>query len=312
MNYYDKNISAFAFKNSLSLPFLNLIKKHYDTKEILVWQERFFELSSKEFLREYGLCQKDLENIIKFCLLENIKLGVSEIDVVSLDPVLCKNILEEFGLKGRIYLKAKDIDDLPEIVKEFKSSKIELAVMVDPYLDGDDLTNTVSLYSGKYKLPVLVTLFDDLQKTGMLNSLFDMPPADYIEKVGLFDRDCSVYGGIYADKDDFAKIASYGAKVVVCLFDSLNLGKGVANVYSMKNMEINVKLCSPINNNIIDEIKLAGVVNRGLLKDPTILKFDEVLEFALSERGKIEFDQKLYEKVKIECEKIIEKLKEKN
>ena len=306
-NLYTNERGAYGLRNSYCLPFLSFLGEYFDSRDILVFQENLLEMTSKEIIEKYDLSEKDLENILKRYVISGIKNGATEMNIVSLSPTVTKRVLEELGVGGKALIRAKDIEVIPKIYKEFGGL---LGVAVDPYIDGDDLTNEVSEVCGKYKLPVYVTLYNDLEKTGMLNSLFNKPPINYIEDVGLLDRECYIYGGICADKDDFSVMASYGAKVIVSPYDFLNLGQGIANICAMQGSDVTVQLASPINNDIIEEIRLAGALNRGLLSDCEVLSASEVLELALSKKERIKLAGD-YSLVYEECEKIMERIKEK-
>lgn len=307
----SKSKGKFGLKNSFCLPLMSFFSCFYDSCDILTLIERFSEAKSTEILSELGLSDEELEIITKRCLLDNIKNGVSEIGLLALNPRVVLKACLDFEINATIYVRIKDVDNIATLLEEFKGQKIKLGLFVDPYVDGDDLTNKASELSGKYNLPVVCVLFDDIKKTGMLNSLFDTLPVNYIEDVGLLDRDCSILGGIYADKDDFSLIASYGAKIIVSPHDSLNLGKGIANLQSMQNSGVEVNLASLMNSDIVSEISLASMLCRSLLSDPEILPVSEVLEIAISKYPRLDFKNEIVLEVEEKCEKIYEKIKEK-
>lgn len=307
---YTNEKGAYGLRNSYCLPFLSFLGEYFDSRDLLIQQENLLEMSAEEILSHFNLSESELTSIYYKYILDGIKSGVTDMNIVSIAPLITKKIMEEFGVKGTIIVRAKDLSMIPKIYKEFSKSDLRLGISVDPYIDGDDLTNKVSDISGNFKLPVFVTLYNDLEKTGMLNSLFNKPPINYIEDVGLLDRECYIYGGICADKDDFSTMSGYEAKMIVSPSDALNFGQGIINIQAMISSSVDVQIASPINNDIVDEIRLASILNRGLLNDCEILPINEVLELAISKRERLLLKND-YNFVYEECEKIFEKIKEK-
>ena len=307
---YMNEKGAYGLRNSYCLPILSLCAEYLDSRDILILRENLLELSSEEIKMKYNLCEEDIEFIYRKYLLDGIKKGVNEMNFVSISPLLSKSLFEEYGVSGKILIRARDSGKIPELQHQFNKSLVSLGVTVSPYYDGDDLTNKISNICGEYKLPVFVTLYDDLEQTGMLNTLFNKPPINYVEDVGLLDRECYIIGGNYADKDDFLTMSNYETKVIVSPYDSINFGTNIPNIYAMKSNSVDVQLSSPINNNILEEIKLATALNRSLLSDCEVLPFNEVLELVISKKERIIVKEN-YERIKQKCIKIMEKIKEK-
>ena len=308
-NLIKNETGAFGFRNSYCLPFLSLLSDYLDSRDLLVHYENMLEMTSQDIIDRYTLSDQDLKLIYSKYLAEGIARGVTEMNVLAISPLILKTLFEEYKITGKILVRAKDIEIIPKIYKGFDKS-IGLAIAVDPYIDGDELTNEVSEIAGKYKLPVFVTLYDNLEKTGMLNSLFNKPPINYIEDIGLLDRVCYIFIGDCADKDDLSVMSGYNAKMIISPYDFLNLGYGFVNAYAMENNGVEIQLASAINNNMAEEIKLLSALNRGFLNDSEILPIDEILELVISKRTRIRLNTNI-EEINDECDKIIQRIKEK-
>lgn len=308
-NLIKNETGAFGFRNSYCLPFLSLLSDYLDSRDLLVHYENMLEMTSQDIIDKYTLSDQDFKLIYSKYLAEGIARGVTEMNVLAISPLILKTLFEEYKITGKILVCAKDIEIIPKIYKGFDKS-IGLAIAVDPYIDGDELTNEVSEIAGKYKLPVFVTLYDNLEKTGMLNSLFNKPPINYIEDIGLLDRECYIFGGVCADKDDLSVMSGYNAKMIISPYDFLNLGYGFVNAYAMENNGVEIQLASAINNNMAEEIKLLSALNRGFLNDSEILPIDEILELVISKRTRIRLNTNI-EEINDECDKIIQRIKEK-
>lgn len=306
-NLLKNETGAFGFRNSYCLPFLSLLSQYLDSRDIIVHYENMLELSSKEIMDKFGLSDEDLKLIYRRYICEGIARGVTEMNILAISPHILRDLYEEYKITGKILIRSKDIEVIPKIYKEFEKN---VAIAVDPYIDGDELTSKVSEISGKYKLPVFVTLYDNLDKTGMLNSLFNKPPISYIEDLGLLDRECYIFGGVCADKEDFAVMSGYNAKMIISPYDFLNLGYGPVNAYAMQCSGVDVQLASALSNDIEGEIKLLRALDRGILNDSEILPLEEIIELAISKRARIQLETDL-EVLSEECDKIIQRIKEK-
>ena len=301
----------YAYKNAYCFPVMSFLSQFIDSYELNILIEKFEEMSKKEIFDFLGISESEYETILKYFLLKSISKGVAWFGILALDVFVAKCVFDELNLSGVIYLRAKDIDDLDDALKIFKKGEIQLGLSVDPYFAGDDLSSKISLLAGQHKLPVVLTMFDDLDKTGMINSIFNVLPVNYIENLGFLDRDCSIYGGVCADKEDFNLLASYGTKMIVSPYESMSFGRGSPNVYAMLNCELDVSLCAPTGFDIEKEIEMTSVLGRGNLSDAQILPIDEVLEIAISKEARKEFDKKELEEYEKQTTEIWKKIKEK-
>lgn len=293
-----------SYKNAFITPIFAILSEIFDSVDLLKLEEKFNDLSANEILNFLGLKKEDYKDILSFVLLKNIKQSVGEVNILSLDPFLTEKVLTDLNLSGKVFLRAKDLNEF-----EANLNAINYGIFIDPYCDGDEMTSYVSDYCAKNKIPVVVALYDDLEKTGQLNSIYNQTPIQYIENLGLLDREISILGGVYADKDDFAIISSYGAKMIICPYESMNFGRGSPNLYSMLNSGINVEIGSPIINDIYKELEFVSVVSRGLLNDESLLPINEVKNLAKISETQIKFDEEKYLKLKEKINKIKEKLK---
>ena len=313
--YNLKDISKggenFALKNSFCLPLMSFFSEYCDAYKLNEIIDRFSEMDANKIIEELLLTEEDYELLTKKCIFNNLQNGGKKLGILTIMPKITKQAFEELGMKGRIYIRARDIENIDNILEDFDKSDIGLGIFLDPYIDGDEIVNEVSNLSAKHKLPVIVSIFDDIEKVGLLNTMFDVPPVNYLENVGLLDRECAILGGIYADKEDFSLLANYGTKIIVSPYDFLNLGKGIANTYAMINSGVDVEIASIINCNVIEEIKIMSALARGTLNNSEILPIEELLE-----RNKFigkgrSFNQAEFNLIKAQCEKIYEKIKEK-
>jgi len=279
-----------GLKNAFGLPVLSFLREIYSSKTICELIENFSEKTSKEIIKELGLTQEELADIYRKFIYEGIRAGTSEMNILALDSFVLSKIYKEFGLHGEIIIRAKDLKENSEVKNIF----------IDPYFDSDNEINATLKEIAK-GATCYIRLFDDLEKTGELNSEYKMLPIEYVEKAGLLDRKFCIIGGMCADKEDFSIISSYGGKMVICPHDQCDLGKGFINVIAMQNSGLEIELASPIHNNISDEAHLLSVITKGLLNDPDIITIDDCYDMTRG-KGKINLNNYDYNALKERCE----------
>lgn len=297
-----------SFRNSYCEPLMSLLSSGVKATLLLEVEKDLSDLSASEIIRKFNLSKDDLRDIDIRCISQNIKEKVCQVNILSFAPLITRDTMKEFNLNGIVFVRAKDVENIKRLVDEFDNN-IRLGIVLDPLLDGDLIVNQISDMCAKYSLPVLVKLYDDLDKTGQLDSMYKMSPTRYIESVGLLDRECYIYGGIHADKDDFEIWSGYGCKVIVSPRSFMYLGKGIVNLSAMINADVEVQLSSTLENDIPEEIRLTTLLSRGMLNDPGILELEEVERLAKADKN-YEVVRKNTTKSLENCENILKRIKE--
>lgn len=297
-----------SFRNSYCEPLMSLLSCGVNATLLLEIEKDLADLSAFDIIKKFNLSNDDLRDIDIRCISQNIKEKVCQINMLSFAPLITRDVMKEFNVNGIVFVRAKDIGNIKRLIDEFDNN-IRLGVVLDPLGDGDQVVNQISDVCAKYSLPVLVKLYDDLDKTGQLDSLYKMSPTRYIESVGLLDRECFIYGGIHADKDDFEIWSGYGGKVIISPTAFMYLGKGMANLPAMINSGVEVQLASTLENDILEEVKIATLLARGILSNPGILETEDVEDLAKADRDS-EILRKNTTKSLENCKKILERIKE--
>jgi len=246
-----------------------------------------------------GLSSSEIEKVI----LSNIKTGVGEIVVVTDNYLFTKLLLEKYGLDYKIALRVEDIKDVEDIDKE------HMLVYVDPCLDEENELDEASDFAGKNGLKVFINMFDNLQKTGELNSSTGKLPIHYIEEFGLLDRGGYISGAICCDKEDFNIINQYDFEIVLRPVRDLKKGLGLANIVQIENAGIACSL-GTMDERCVDmfqNIRALTFGTRGLLCDENAFSLEEAFNLAISneikekEKGNIlilnNFDEEDFEDV---------------
>ena len=114
---------------------------------------------------------------------------------------------------------------------------------------------------------------------------YGMSPTALMEECGLMELPLSAAHGVWLSEKDLEILKKHDAAVVHNPVSNLKLASGVANVPAMRKRGITVALGTDgasSNNNLdlFEEIKLTGILHKGISYDPTALPAWEVLKMA--------------------------------
>lgn len=203
---------------------------------------------------------------------KNVAAGVARLNLLTSDPFAAAEKYKQHGLSGKIIVRAEQLDK--RALKKLTKQGIDLAIYIDLLLFDEKQLEKFSLTG----LPVFIPLFDDLTKTGQIDSNFGISPAKLIEEMGFLDRDCTIVGGAYADKDDLEILGSYGAKIAVCPISQSQSGATFSNVVLMRKAGLNIGIGSGANSEIdlAKECEYLYLTTLSLLENPQAIQREEI------------------------------------
>lgn len=203
---------------------------------------------------------------------KNVAVGVKTLNLLTSNPLLAAKKYQQFSLAGKIIVKPDEIKF--STIKKLQKQGIDLALYIDlSCYDEKQLEKFSAL-----NMPVFIPLFDNLKKTGEIASQYGISPAKLIEDMGFLDRDCTIVGGEYADKDDLEILGSYGAKMAVCPIFQSQQGETFSNVVLMQKMGLKVQLGSGGNAeiNMTGEANYLYLTTLSLLENPQAVSREEI------------------------------------
>ncbi|KAF7588118.1 hypothetical protein BBP40_006151 [Aspergillus hancockii] len=110
-------------------------------------------------------------------------------------------------------------------------------------------------------------------------------PMSYCNSVGLLSPSTVLVHMVHLDDDDIAHLASSGTHVAHCPTSNAKLASGICRVPDLQRAGVNIGLGTdgaPCNNtcDLLQEMKLAGIIHKSLSHDPTAVPAESVLEMA--------------------------------
>ncbi len=107
-------------------------------------------------------------------------------------------------------------------------------------------------------------------------------PTGLLEKTGVLAQPLTVAHGVWLTDDDMDRLAQYGATVAHCAKSNLKLGSGIAQTEKLlhKGVGVAIGTDSAASNNaldMLDEMKVAGLLAKGVACDPAAFSAAQVL-----------------------------------
>lgn len=217
----------------------------------------------------------EIEDMTRAVMESGLKMNVCH--GVSLNPDI-PNYRDLKGYKDSIkllnYLKEKDIDSI----------KLDIGLHAE-YTSNDALIEQVAEVAKELDLRVHTHVSETRKEHEECKEKNGLTPVQYFNKLGLFDQPVTAAHCVYIEGEDFDILREKGATAVHNISSNMKLGSGFAPVKEMINKGINVSLgtdgASSNNNlNMMEEIHLAAMINKGITGDPEFLPPKDILRMA--------------------------------
>ncbi len=118
---------------------------------------------------------------------------------------------------------------------------------------------------------------------------YNLRPVEFLEKIGFLNKNCLLAHSIYLTEREIEILAKRKCNLIYNPSSNLKLGSGIFPYRKVKEKKINVCLGTdgPASNNSLDlirEIKIGSLLQKGIEKNPTIFGKKEALSI-LTENG---------------------------
>lgn len=112
-----------------------------------------------------------------------------------------------------------------------------------------------------------------------------MTAAAWFESLGVFDVPVNAAHCVWVDSGDIEILAKHGATALHCSSSNLKLGSGIAPLAELRNAGVRVTIgtdgaASNNNLNVLEEVNLAVLVQKGTRQDPLFISMAEAFEMA--------------------------------
>ena len=220
------------------------------------------------FTDMYYFCEETAKAAIECGIKANIGRGVS-----CFDPQKRFSDLPAYA-------------ELKELIAAYHGAedgrvRIDVAPHAEYTTRPDILCDTAAMaaeYGLRMQIHVSETQSEHLECVGR----HGVTPTGLLEKTGVLAQPLTVAHGVWLTDDDMDRLARYDATVAHCAKSNLKLGSGIAQTEKLlrKGVGVAIGTDSAASNNaldMLDEMKVAGLLAKGVARDPAAFSAAQVL-----------------------------------
>jgi 5-methylthioadenosine/S-adenosylhomocysteine deaminase len=178
------------------------------------------------------------------------------------------------------------LDETKELIYNYSSDKIK--VFFGPhsvYTCSYELLEKVAQLAQEFRTGVMIHLSESENEVNSCFEKYDMSPVKLCNQAGLFDTICVAAHCVYVDDEDIEIMAEKNVSCVYNPTSNLKLGNGFAPVQNMIKSGVNVAIgtdsaASNNNLNMLKEMHIASLLEKGMYRLSDILKAEQILKMA--------------------------------
>lgn len=180
----------------------------------------------------------------------------------------------------------KDTIRLYESFKDLEDDKIKIDVGIHAeYTSNDGLVREVAAYAKEKNLRLHTHISETVKEHEECKMRHGLTPTAYFEKNGLLDQPLTAAHCVWIEEEDLDILKEKQVTVAHCISSNLKLGSGFAPIKKMMDKGIKIGFgtdgASSNNNlNMIEEISLASMANKGINHDPQFMTNKEAFKMA--------------------------------
>lgn len=184
------------------------------------------------------------------------------------------------------YIAYQDTHRMLGMLKAENNDKIKIDMgLHGEYTSNERLVRQVAEYAKENNLIVHTHLSETKKEHENCKEKYGLTPLGYFEKCGILDNPLVAAHCVWIEDRDFDIIKRNDVTPVHCISSNLKLGSGFAPIKKMLDMGIRVGLgtdgASSNNNlNMLEEIHISSLVNKGVNQDPQFMSPKEVIKLA--------------------------------
>ncbi len=153
------------------------------------------------------------------------------------------------------------------------------------YTTGPNLCREIGEFARANGLRVHLHLSETQKEHEEAKTRRGMTAASWFAQLGVFDGPTIAAHCVWVDESDIALLAKHGVTAVHCPSSNLKLGSGIAPLRALRDAGVRVAVgtdgaASNNNLNVLEEVNLAALVQKGTQQDPLFLSMAEVFEMA--------------------------------
>ncbi len=154
-----------------------------------------------------------------------------------------------------------------------------------PYTCSDTTIRRVKEFCNDNEVLFQIHLAETKQEVDDINNRYGFTPGKFLYELGVYDDKTICVHAVWLNDDELEIIRRHSVSLVHCIESNLKLASGIAPLPKWISMGITFGLGTdgPASNNdlsVLSELNVAALVHKGVNRQPTICKADEVLKAA--------------------------------
>lgn len=263
-------------------------------------------LETSIFPAEAKLNSEVIYNAALLGIGEMLKSGVTSFCDMYYDCGMIAKAVLESGITANISHSISVFDDaepynLPtvktaeKIFREFnglENNRLKVNMCLhSEYTTNKKTVKYVSHLAEKYNTSILLHLSETLNEVTNCIKRNGVTPVKYFNNLGVFENNTIAAHCVHVTQDDIEILAKNNVTVSHCPVSNMKLGSGFADIVKLKDNGVNVALgtdgtASNDNLYILEDLKFAALLQKGLHNNPAILRTSEILDMVTKNGAK--------------------------
>lgn len=265
---------------------MSLFRETVDGYSLQDWLEKFIWPNEKKLTKE------DIYYATLLSCIEMIESGITTINdhyffvdeiikacnEIGIDDVYTRYLIDEDG-KG-----LERFEELKELIERNKNEKFTLGIH-GLYTNSEEFIKMLTDYARSNNLMIHMHFCENSNEVEEIKRKYNVHnPSEVLEKY-FKDLKCILAHGVKLSDYDIDVLKNMDATIVHCPITNLKLGSGIADIVKLLENGINVALGtdgqgSGSNSDMFEIMRVAGLLQKGINEDPTLMDAYELLKMA--------------------------------
>ncbi len=154
-----------------------------------------------------------------------------------------------------------------------------------PYTCSSETMKITKEFCSYYNIIFQIHLAETKQEVKQIKDRYGMNPGELLQELGLLDDKTLCVHAVWLEDKELDIIKEHSATLVHCVESNLKLASGIAPVpkWMSKGITFGLGTDGPSSNNdlnLLGELTTVALVHKGINKDPTVCKAEDVLKLA--------------------------------
>lgn len=241
----------------------------------------------------------------RLALIEMVRTGTGFFNEMYFNPHLALKALEKTPLKARINFPVMDLMNPEEGKKQWKNCErffmdtkaphgVQLGTALHSiYTNSRKSLEWVKNFSAENNLPIHIHVSETEKEVQDCKAAHQgLSPVEYLHKLGILSERVVAAHTIHLSETDIEILSDTGVIVVHNPASNMKLSSGVFPYKALKNKNIPIALGTDgvaSNNNLdmLEEMKLAALLQKVHSGDPTLMSAEEIFDIATKKGAEI-------------------------